>query len=401
MFARDLSNAHVAYSTPTFTASHLSQHRKIQTYPLNMQTFHCRCPKRNRLFFDSVTCTLCGRMVGYCPELSSMLAFDPDAEAGLWQSGQRGQSGNPTPRWRQCQNYALHQVCNWMVPESDTNPLCRACRLNDVIPDLSLPINLEYWRKIERAKRHALYSILMLQLPLVSKHEDAARGLLFRFMTDREPNSEFTEPLAGQAPIFTGHDNGEITLNLAEADDIARTRMRIRLGEVYRTLLGHFRHEIGHYYWFRLIEKMPRRLEKFRQLFGDETIDYSSALQRHYSEGAPADWSASYISPYASMHPWEDWAECWAHYMHMLDTLETARAFHLSLGAPLPSAALPTVQRDGSTIGTLLKDWARLAIALNELNRSMGMPDPYPFILNNTVQMKLKFIHRIVIANNK
>lgn len=360
-----------------------------------MKVFYCRCPKKNRLFFDSVTCTVCGRMVGYCPDLGTMLAFDPDAEPGFWRAAKSPR------RWRQCENYSQHQVCNWMIPENDMNPLCRACRLNDVIPDLSLPLNVEYWRKIERAKRHALYSILTLNLPLVSKREDVERGLMFRFMTDREPTSEFTEPIEGQPPVFTGHNNGEITLNLAEADDIARTRMRIRLGEVYRTLLGHFRHEIGHYYWFRLIENNPRRLEKFRQLFGDERVDYESALKKHYNDGPSSDWSENFISSYASMHPWEDWAECWAHYMHMLDTLETAQAFELGIGTPLPSIELPTVRRDSQTIATLLKDWVRLAVALNELNRSMGMPDPYPFILNPEIQKKLKWVHQIVIADHR
>jgi hypothetical protein len=358
-----------------------------------MKIFHCSCEKQNRLFFDSVVCTVCARLVGYCPERGAMQAFDPTDDANLWKT----QNGE---QWRQCGNYATHQVCNWMVPAEDPNPLCLACRLNAVIPDLSVPLNVNYWRAMERAKRHALYSILTLNLPLVSKHADPERGLQFHFMTDREPASEFTELLEGQERVFTGHNDGEITINLAEADDIARTRMRVKLGEAYRTLLGHFRHEIGHYYWFRLISKNRKRLERFRELFGDERMEYSVALERHYNEGPPLDWSDHFISPYASMHPWEDWAECWAHYMHMLDTLETAQAFFLSLGTPVPSVALPTTQRDNTTISAMLKDWVRLSIALNELNRSMGMPDAYPFIINADVQKKLKWIHRIIVGKN-
>lgn len=357
-----------------------------------MKAFRCDCAKKNPLFFDSVACNVCGRLVGYCPDNSLLQAFDPTPEFGLWKNPKSQQL------WRQCENYREHQVCNWMVNADDPNDLCRACRLNDVIPDLSQPLNLEYWRKIEQAKRHALYTVLSLELPLSSKREDAENGLVFRFMTDREPISEFTEPLDGQTPIFTGHNEGEITINLMEADEVARTRIRIKLGEAYRTLLGHFRHEIGHYYWFRLIENNPSRMNRFRQLFGDERLDYTTALQRHYEEGAPADWADTYISPYASMHPWEDWAECWAHYMHMLDTLETAQAFQLQLGSPVPSVALPPANRDPNTITALLKDWMRLAVGINELNRSMGMPDPYPFILNTAVQKKLQWIHKIVVS---
>jgi len=358
-----------------------------------MKLFLCDCPQQNPLFFESVVCNVCGRLVGYCPEESLLQTFDPSPEEdGLWKS-----SKSPL-LWRQCENYSVHQVCNWMVAADDPNPLCRACRLNDVIPDLNIPLNLEYWRKIEQAKRHTLYTALTLDLPLVSKHEDSELGLLFRFMTDREPVSEFTEPLDGQAPVFTGHDDGEITINLAEADDIARTRIRIKLGEAYRTLLGHFRHEIGHYYWFRLIENNESHLQSFREIFGDENLDYTTALHRHYDEGAPLDWADNYISPYASMHPWEDWAECWAHYMHMLDTLETAEAFQLHLGSPIPSVELPQTHRDEDSISTLLSDWMRLAVGINALNRSMGMPDPYPFVINAAVKNKIQWIHSMIVG---
>jgi hypothetical protein len=357
-----------------------------------MKLFHCDCAKKNQLFFESVVCNSCGRMVGYSPEQGTMLSFELAEESGLWKTTRN------TTLYRQCDNYSAHQVCNWMVPATDPNPLCRACRLNDVIPDLSQAHNIDYWRKIEAAKRHALYTTLALNLPLSSKHEDVELGLLFRFMSDREPVSEFTEPLDRQAPVFTGHNDGEITINLAEADDVARTRIRIKLGEAYRTLLGHFRHEIGHYYWFRLLENQPNSLPSFRAAFGDETLDYDTALQRHYNEGAPADWADSFISPYASMHPWEDWAECWAHYMHMLDTLETAQSFKLALDTPIPSTALPTYSRDEKTVGPLIKDWIRLAVGMNALNRSMGMPDPYPFVLNNSVQKKLQYIHKIIVS---
>jgi hypothetical protein len=381
-----------------------------------MKLFICACEHGNRLFFESVQCTACSRMVGYCPDIGSMQAFEPVAERdGVWRSVGTG------TLYRQCANYSEYQVCNWMLEDSETDEtLCRACRLNFVIPDLSQPDNLDYWRRIEAAKRHALYSVLELGLPLASRRVDADRGLQFRFMTDREPVSEFTEPLGGQPPVMTGHNNGEITINLAEADDVARTRIRVKLGEAYRTLLGHFRHEIGHYYWYRLVENDANLLAQFRALFGDETQDYDAALQQHYANGAAPDWFERFISPYASMHPWEDWAECWAHYLHMIDTLETAQSLQLNLdGAPVPAVPLPaealtgelpdeaeSLQLAGSdpqsdaapdTAAILLADWMRLSVGLNALNRSMGMPDPYPFVLTEAVREKLSWVHRVIM----
>lgn len=365
-------------------------------------------------------------MVGYCPDIGTLQAFEPvEEQPELWLGSENG------GHYRQCANYSEHQVCNWMLHADETDEtLCRACRLNFVIPDLSQPENLGYWRRMEAAKRHALYSVLALGLPLASRQLDAERGLQFRFMTDREPVSEFTEPLDGQPPVMTGHDQGEITINLAEADDIARTRTRVRLGEAYRTLLGHFRHEIGHYYWYRLLEHDERLLAQFRALFGDETQDYDAALRRHYEQGAPEDWAETFISPYASMHPWEDWAECWAHYLHMIDTLETAQALQLSIeGEPVPAVPLPADtltggelpdeagslqlaatspaespaqqaaddSADADAAKILLRDWMRLAIGINALNRSMGMPDAYPFVLTEPIRRKLGWIHQLIL----
>lgn len=360
-----------------------------------MKIFSCSC-ERATLFFESVQCTACGRLVGFCPDRSLMVGFDAGAEPGLWLDPQTQQG------YRQCDNYSRQQVCNWMIPADEPAALCRACRLNEVIPDLSLPQNQEYWRRLEAAKRHALYTVLQLQLPLASKLEDPAAGLMFRFMADREPGSEFVAPLDGQPPVVTGHDNGIITINLAEADDVARTRTRIRLGESYRTLLGHMRHEIGHYYWYRLVETNPPALATFRELFGDEGIDYDAELQRHYHRGPPPDWPLRFISAYASMHPWEDWAECWAHYMHMLDTLETAQALQLALGgAAIPAAPLPLQSKPDALDRNpvYLHNWMQLSIAMNALNRSMGLPDAYPFILNDTIQGKLECIHQIVVQS--
>jgi len=184
---------------------------------------------------------------------------------------------------------------------------------------------------------------------------------------------------------------GVITINIAEAEHSAREEMREKMNEQYRTLLGHFRHESGHYYWERLVADNGR-LDAFRALFGHETDDYQAAIARHYGEGPPADWPNRFVSAYASMHPWEDWAETWAHYLHMVDTLETAadHGFHLA-GRPL---ALPF--DDGAEFDAMLGDWKLLSSAMNDLNRSMGLPDAYPFGLPDPAVEKLRFVHQVV-----
>jgi hypothetical protein len=199
---------------------------------------------------------------------------------------------------------------------------------------------------------------------------------------------------------MTGHASGLITLNLAEADDPERERQRKSMGEPYRTLLGHFRHEIAHYYWDRLVA--APRIDEFRRLFGDEREDYEASLQRHYANGPAPDWPERFVTSYASSHPWEDFAETWAHYFHMIDTLETAFAFGMRLrpkvakGADL-SAAIdfdPYV----SEMDRIIDAWLPLTFAANSLNRSMGQPDLYPFVVPPPVIWKLTFIHDLIHA---
>ena len=189
-----------------------------------------------------------------------------------------------------------------------------------------------------------------------------------------------------------------ITINLAEADDATRETNRTALAEVYRTLLGHFRHEIGHYYWDALVLH-GGRLESCRELFGDDAQDYQLALERHYSEGPPANWRENYISAYASSHPWEDFAETWAHYIHMVDSLETAHAYGISLHGYVSSKTEIAVAFDlyaANSAAAIIDVWIPFTVALNSLNRSMGQRDFYPFILNVPVRRKLQFIHEFV-----
>jgi hypothetical protein len=234
-----------------------------------------------------------------------------------------------------------------------------------------------------------------LRLPLANKTQDPSRGLAFEFMAD---------PKTGSVPVVqTGHNNGDITINIAEADDVEREKRRLQLHEPYRTLLGHFRHEIGHYYWDRLI-KDSDRLDGFRRLFGDDRQDYAQTLQRYYQEGVSADWQRNFVSAYCSAHPWEDWAETWAHYLHMTDALETARAVGLTLHPRHPGE--PILKPDGDAhLGSIHKfdhmidAWFAVTYAMNNFSRGLGQRDVYPFVLSPPAIEKLRFVHETVRMN--
>ena len=340
-----------------------------------MKLFSCVCEQL--VFFESVACIRCGRTLAFVPDRGLVQAMDEDAS--VWRPA--AEDGNQS-RYRPCRNAREHAVCNWAVPVDDPEEYCRSCRLNRTIPDLGVPGAKEAWHRLEIAKRRLVYTLLDLDLPV--------DGLAFSFLKD--------DPAAA-VKVFTGHSDGVITINVAEADAPFRERMREQLGETYRTLLGHFRHEIGHYYWQRLVDGGPR-LAEFRARFGDERADYAAAQRRHYDAGPPPDWPERFVSAYASMHPWEDWAETWAHYLHMVDTLETARSFGLAL-KPRPASDAPAeppvaVRRlDPRSFDGLMTGWFPLTIAMNGLNRSMGLPDPYPFVLAPPAVEKLRFVHDV------
>ncbi|MBD1599130.1 putative zinc-binding metallopeptidase [Pseudomonas typographi] len=348
--------------------------------------WRCRCGLA--VFFVNSRCLGCGAALGYLPGeniVSSLAERQPDTHLHCDALPAAG-------AYRRCANLDTPAACNWLVPASDPNPLCRACRLNRTIPDLSLPENHEYWRKVEIAKRRLVAQLLNLGLPVVAKVDDEAKGLAFDFVgTD----------LNGTAPT-TGHAAGLITLDIKEADGAHRERVRKTMGEPYRTLLGHFRHEVGHYYWDRLVAGTPW-LQPFRALFGDEQSRYANAMQRYYQQGAPPDWQQGYVSAYATMHPWEDWAETWAHYLHMMDAVETALGFGMAghtgglAYPPLPLQALYDPEHDSApSFLAFVNAWIELAGMLNELSRAMGQPDFYPFVLPPAVIAKLHFIHLVV-----
>jgi hypothetical protein len=343
------------------------------------------CPKCSGvLFFENTVCTACEQPVGYAPELARLVALPANGAAG--QPFSVPVAGSKPVQYSSCGNFVQHDACNWLVRNDDNQPLCRSCRLTEPNAELTNDENRAAWLEVERAKRRLLYTLHQLGLPVVTKQEDAAAGLLFRFQRGTD-----------QQPVMTGHDNGVITLNLAEASASYRENMREKLGEAYRTVLGHLRHEIGHYYWDRLIRATPT-LSAFRDRFGDPDQSYQEALQRHYGAGPPANWPESFISAYATMHPWEDWAETWAHYLHVVDTLETAKSHGLSVRTPGRKSGKQVTAEAVSfqDYESLRASWQAVTLALNDLNRSMGMQDVYPFAPSPVVHEKLRFVHDVI-----
>ncbi len=339
------------------------------------------------LYFENDRCESCGHRLGYLCETMELVPLDPaPEEAGLWAV-----AGSADRRYRFCAN-AERGVCNWLVDPRDAEPFCRACRHNHTIPALADLENLRRWRLIEQAKHRLFYSLILLGLPLKTRAEDPAEGLAFDFLADG---------VSSPRKVMTGHDHGLVTLSIAEADDVERERRRHSMGEAYRTLLGHFRHEIGHYYWDRLVRDHPTALARYREIFGDERQDYETALARHYGQGAPQDWRERFVSAYASAHPWEDFAETFAHYLHIVDTLETASGFGLSVRPKIAHRAeiSAEIDFDPSRIGRIedmMREWLPLTFAVNSLNRGMGQPELYPFVLSPVVVNKLGFTHDLV-----
>ena len=349
--------------------------------PLHRRLYRCRCGRP--VYFQNSLCTACKAPLGYLPDLGEVRALDPGTDAGTWcVSGEEGPA-----TYRRCANFDSAAGCNWLVPLEEPAPACVSCRLTRTIPDLADPDNRRYWHAIETAKRRLVSQLLAMELPLKSKTEDPERGLAFDLLRS---------PPDGPA-VLTGHANGLITLNVEEADDARREQIRHTLHEPYRTLLGHLRHEVGHYYWDRLIAGTEWQA-KFRELFGDEQADYAAALKANYDSGPPQDWRDRHISAYASSHPWEDWAETWAHYMHIQDSLDTAMSFGLS--GKTVSEIEPYTKDDlyapddpnAERVLVLLNAWLGMTTALNELARSMGQPDFYPFVMSRPVVRKLHFI---------
>ncbi len=356
-----------------------------------MRVFHCdHC--RHLVFFENTECVNCGHLLAFLPDLMLVGSLD-ESEGGdgsTWTSPLAAAQGRI---YRLCANYREAQICNWVVDVVDDSPLCRSCRLTRVIPELSVPGHHAAWYRLEVAKRRLLYTLMTLRLPLDAAGSDP-EPLAFEFLADRN---------ADETPVLTGHANGVVTINVAEAEDSERERRRAALGEPYRTLLGHMRHEVGHYYWTRLVAGDADRLLRFRELFGDDQNDYASALTHYYASGPPADWQDRFISAYASAHAWEDWAETWAHYLHMTDTIETAATCGMSLRprrSDEPSLSRVSVDPPAAkgSFKRLLESWFPITYLLNNLSRGLGHADAYPFVFSAFVIEKLQFVHDTIAA---
>jgi hypothetical protein len=316
------------------------------------------CPNcRARIFFEQSVCAQCATALAFDTAQSQVI------DAALV---------------RPCANHDLIG-CNWSTDPD--HPYCRSCRLTRTIPNLGSDRNLMLWTRVERAKRRLTYDLMRLELPLaVSSGAQIAVDIL-------------SQETAGH-PIMTGHLAGLITMNLSEADDAVREARRTAFREPYRTLLGHFRHEVGHFYWEALVVQ-SNLVSPFRLIFGDETADYAQALA-FYHQRSDRAWNAEgFISEYATAHPWEDWAETFAHFLHIVSTLDTASSLPLSLDERARHTLDdPYLERD---FGALLALWDAVSYSMNELNRSMGMRDAYPFHLTPAVCGKLHFVHLAIL----
>lgn len=355
-----------------------------------MRAFSCKICG-NVLVAENSVCVACGTPQGFSPRLDAFLPVDTGVGAARLPDDGAGTSLD------QCANLTL-VGCNWLVDDGHGSGLCLSCRLTRTRPNDDDPSGLAAWALTETAKRRLVYQVRDLGLPLVPRADDPS-GLAFDLLS------------SVRQKVTTGHADGVVTIDLAEGQDAHREAMRVQMGEPYRTMLGHLRHEVGHYYWQvlvagnGLVEPPPAALDRFRTLFGDDRDDYAQALERHYGQGAPADWVRTCVSAYATAHPWEDWAETFAHYLHIRDTLQTASAYGMVVtgpdlsASPAAAAELVAVPLDGdgyAAIGDVVATWLPLTYALNAVNRSMGKADLYPFVLTPPVIDKLGFVHDVV-----
>ncbi|MEM7097323.1 MAG: putative zinc-binding metallopeptidase [Pseudomonadota bacterium] len=330
-----------------------------------MRKFNCQCGQS--LFFDSGQCVHCGAAVRFDPAKLDMVQVTTSADQLMASNGEV---------FYACQNQIEHNNCNWLRPGAAGPGLCFACCFNRTIPNLSVAHNKDRWDKLESGKRRLLYTLLALNLQIRPGTDDP-NGLVFDFVEDGRTNPDFADQLHN-----TGYAQGVITINVVEADDVAREEERLAANEQYRTVLGHLRHESGHYYFEKL---SPVHVAQFSNLFGDASLPYREALDQYYADGPTDHWRDHHISAYASAHPLEDWAETWGHYLHISDVLETAVSY-----AVIDQSIL------NADIGLRIEAWRSLSTVLNELNRSVGHGDVYPFILNDAVAAKLAFVDQVL-----
>lgn len=348
-----------------------------------MRTFSCTCG--NMLFYENTLCLKCSREVGWCPACRHLRPLET-GESGL-------HCGDPAcgAPLQKCHNYAVENVCNRCLllegTEGEEDELCDACRFNNTIPDLNVPGNREKWLRLEQAKRRLLYQLDFLGLSYGTAEDGFPLPLSFSFKGDTNTGSTWRS-LGETEQVYTGHAHGEITINIREADDVEREKARVSFKERHRTIIGHFRHEIAHYYWELLVAGQCE--PEFVQVFGDHNNPaYDAAMKQYYANGPDPDWTSRYISAYASMHPWEDFAETFAAYLDVAAVLDTAD--HLGFAEAVDPVA--------SELDDMVTRYQILGVKLNELNRAMGLIDFVPEVFNAVVVEKMRFVHDLVKRN--
>jgi hypothetical protein len=348
-----------------------------------LKLFTCRCG--NALFFDNVVCIACGSETGWCPSCKSTSALVPD-QNNLYRCGNE----RCKALLQKCTNYAVMHVCTRCVDASAgfvNGALCDCCQFNVVIPDLSLDGNLGKWERLEAGKRRLFYTLDLLRLPYGTAAQGFAPPLSFDFKGDVLPDSGQWRSMNDNEQVFTGHVDGKITINIKEADPVELEKARVELGERHRTVVRHFRHEIGHYYWDMFVKGKCE--QECVRLFGDHNNPYQDAIARHYNQGPPANWQDICVSAYATMHPWEDFAETFALYLDMVSVLDTANYFRM-LARPL----------DLADFDAMLSGFVHTGLVMNEMTREMGLVDYTPEVIVKPVRDKLRFVHDLVQRNS-
>jgi hypothetical protein len=357
-----------------------------------MQTYRCKCG--NRLYFDNSICLTCQRDVGWCEGCGRITALEPVAVNGATTGEFRCGYEDCGKTIRKCHNYLVENVCNRCfvadgspppagvsTDEAAANKLCNACLLTETIPDLNVTGNREKWAGLEAAKRRLLYTLDRLGLP----YANANPKLTFDFKADVVPPNNEWRKVGAKEIVYTGHADGKITINIREADDAAREALRVQFHEEHRTLIGHFHHEVGHYFWQLLVQN-KRETECIR-VFGDHnTPAYADAMSAYYQNGPQQSWPATFISAYASSHPWEDFAETFALYLDMVSVLDTASHLFRSVRANFRSRS----------VTSLVERYQEVGILVNEFNRTVGLIDLVPEIIVAPVVEKLAFIHTLL-----
>ena len=334
-----------------------------------MQSFQCQCG--NKLFFHSTHCLGCNRQTGFCDFCRQTTSVDGDVNEVLTCN-----QPNCSADVVFCRNFEPHGVCNRLISAkapATTNEkhvgLCDFCKLTTVIPDLAIAGNAEKWRRLEKAKQRVLYALDTLGFPFRDDANSPFPAVRFEFKAD------------GVEPVSTGHNNGCIVINIEEADSVKRELSRVQLGEPQRTLVGHFRHEMGHYFWSRLVNPNNQLLKQFRELYGDElSLEYGQAIDAYYRNGPAGVWQTNYVSAYATMHPWEDFAETFATYVDMCSVLNTANHFG-------------TADVVFDDLDTMVESYSKIGVMANEFNRDMGLLDLVPEVFTSPVIEKLRFVH--------